>query len=445
MTTLVQKLVNEGVVICPKCKTPGLALVPQGYQCTRCLRVWPSHWSVPDFFCSYVERPGDPDAVASADLVDRVCDALALGRDAATTAAVSQILGRASRLHTDNASLTAEIADIQDRFFGGQEYAHPPTSANANKALSAEFERHYFPTSVASAECFSANVRVRNDGVHDWSSRTGKPAVLKAQWRGWFGKSTVAHFPVDIPPGRAITVPIKLEAPAKAGMTRVRISLECVGSRERARRHLDIPIEVRAARGEGESVDGVRYGPAIPDYAEDHKDALNFLMQHIEKMGKPPRMLEVGSGPHPQLAWLDGSELVAIDISAPLLELGSLYFGERFAHRLAFICADAFDPPFAHGAFDLVGMFSALHHFPEPEILLERLSRLLRPGGMLAVMCEPVDDRLDAAPTVRDLLKGINEQVFSVPEYLRIFASAGLAVTEVKVDGGSLKAILRKG
>jgi SAM-dependent methyltransferase len=371
---------------------------------------------------------------------------LSLEEDTATVAAVTHILGRASSLNTTSASLTAEIADIQDRFFGGETFAHPPISPDANRTPRAGFERHYFPPSIARSERFSANVRVRNDGAHDWSSRTRHPLALKAQWLGQVDEPVFfTHFPVDVSPGRAITVPIKMVAPEKMGVSTVRVSLECVGTRGRASQHLDIPIDVGPACRDGEISNGIPQNPAIVDYAEDHRDALHFLLAYVEKWGKSRmRMLEVGSGPHPQLAWLDDSELVAIDISAPLLELGSLYFGQRFAHRLAFVCADAYDPPFAPGTFDLVAMFSTLHHFAEPETLLKRLSALLRVDGILAVMCEPVDDTISRTPIVRDLLKGINEQVFSVPEYLRIFAAADLTVLSMKVDGGSLKAILRK-
>ncbi len=135
-------------------------------------------------------------------------------------------------------------------------------------------------------------------------------------------------------------------------------------------------------------------------------------------------------------------DVVALDISLPLRELGALYFGERFTDCLAFVCADAFDAPLAPGRFHLVCMFSALHHFQEPETILRQLSRLLTPNGQLAVMCEPVGDSLEQPETIRDLLKGINEQVFSVPEYQRIFASAGLTATFIRVDGASLKAVL---
>ncbi len=58
-------------------------------------------------------------------------------------------------------------------------------------------------------------------------------------------------------------------------------------------------------------------------------------------------------------------------------------------------------------------------------------------------MCEPVNDHLEDETTIRDLLKGINEQVFTWPEYARIFERATLKITLFQVDGGSLKAILK--
>lgn len=54
------------------------------------------------------------------------------------------------------------------------------------------------------------------------------------------------------------------------------------------------------------------------------------------------RILEVGSGTHPPTAWLTDHEVLALDISSPLLELGALYFADRFTDRLGFLCADAF-------------------------------------------------------------------------------------------------------
>jgi ubiquinone/menaquinone biosynthesis C-methylase UbiE len=154
------------------------------------------------------------------------------------------------------------------------------------------------------------------------------------------------------------------------------------------------------------------------------------------------RMLEVGSGTHPQTAWLPELEVLAVDISLPLLELGSLYFGSRFAERLGFVCADASNLPLKSAQFDAIALFSALHHFPEPDSLLHAPGRLLRPNGVIFVMCEPVGKSLDDAAAVRDLAKGINEQISTLDEYRLFFARASLKPRFLRVDGGSLKAVL---
>jgi hypothetical protein len=443
--SLTQKLIEEHVLVCPKCKTPKLVVKAEGYHCGSCMISWPAHCNVPDFFNKYVESERGVELAVAQEFVDRICDVLALGKDPATVEAVSSVLSRASKLKTEVDSLTAEIEDVYDRFFGKDKFDHPAPDAQANQGLGVVFERHYFAPRAGKSEAFSANVRVRNAGEQAWSSRTRNPVALKAEWRGLRGESAYAHFPIDVAPGRAITMPIRMTAPKATGDATVRITLDCSGSREQASQYLDISVAVGAVRTDHHHVGMVRFDPPIADYGKDHQDAQAFLLSYLTREGiSRSRILEIGSGPHPQLAWLEDSEVVALDISAPLLELGSLYFGDRFTHRLAFVCADAFDPPFAPGSFDVVGMFSTLHHFPEPDLLLKKLSGLLRPAGVLAVMCEPVGDSLAAASTVRDLLKGINEQVFSTSEYLRIFEAAGLVPLSAKVSGGSLKAILGK-
>jgi SAM-dependent methyltransferase len=113
------------------------------------------------------------------------------------------------------------------------------------------------------------------------------------------------------------------------------------------------------------------------------------------------------------------------------------------SERLAFLCADATHLPFESETFDIIAMFATLHHFPEPEVLLRELRRLVRPDGLVAVLCEPTGDTLETVDTLRDLTKGINEQVFTSAEYTAIFAAAGLELIDGTQGGNSLRAFLR--
>ncbi len=130
------------------------------------------------------------------------------------------------------------------------------------------------------------------------------------------------------------------------------------------------------------------------------------------------------------------------------MELGSVYYShhhkELFENHLCFVCCDAVTAPFVDECFDAIVLFSTLHHFPDPALFLENISRLLKKEGFIAILCEPVGNNLHQDVTIRDLSKGINEQVFSLEEYLSIFDTAGLTIKFIQVDDGSLKTILKK-
>lgn len=464
MPSLIETLAWERALLCPACGSADLGSTASGFECAGCAAVWPVRNAVPDFFNRYLDHAGtnagaagSATTAARADVVDQIVHTLDLPEGPATTAKVAEILVRSAALGCDDAALTAEITDVIDRFAGSAAAIEQPAPADdTNLAPEVAFERHYFPSSMEAGTCGSANVRMRNVGRHPWSSRSADPLVVAASWKNDASPSGSTLLPIDIRPGRSISLPIPVQAPDRAGAHVLAVGLARQDSGERVGGVLEIPIRVRPARRGWRRYlpwpvparligPPVECGAAIPDYGQDHADGVRMIESHFRTLGKPRyRALEIGSGTHPHLAWIDCCELVAVDISSPLLELGELYFRDRFRERLAFVCADAMHAPFRPESFDAVVIFSALHHFAEPERLLARMASLLKKDGFVAIMCEPVGSSLQEAPTIRDLLKGINEQVFSLPEYRRMFRQAGFGETRIRVDGGSLKAILHR-
>jgi hypothetical protein len=449
---LTTNLIEDEVLHCAVCKQSLRQQSDTVVCCSHCGIQWPIRNSVIDLFNRYQQDApsGGPWLTPGlSHLCETIIAALELPQDQAIAARVHEIVRRAGAWRCDDSALTAEIKDLADRFAPAAPVAIAAEPAkNANREPKGVFERHYVPTGMAVASQHAANVRVKNVGDYPWSSRTAQPLLLHAQWVNEENvvvvpSITSVRFPIDIEVGRSMSVPLNFQAPAVKG----RYQLRCwIGDRNRAAiggALLEVAVMVDDVSVVDAS-DNVQpeIGPGISDYGQDHAEGVRIIEAELKALGKAARILEVGSGTHPQLAWLTDHELVALDVSSPLLELGALYFRDRFTQRLGFVCADAVDPPFAPASFDVVALFSALHHFPEPESLLARLAKLLRPQGFLAVMCEPVSDTLEHADTIRDLLKGINEQVFSLDEYLLIFRAAGLRCRCVRVDGGSLKAIL---
>ena len=459
---LLDELARQQVLICPACRASKWRIHPTNLECRRCRAAWPIRNGVPDFFNRYQGTvPAADDAMLGEyqALVTTIAKALELPGDEATFRRVSEIVHRASTWTCDSDCLTAEINDLLDRFAPeARSISPPPPASDANRDPHIAFERHYVPRTLPPGARLSANVRVANTGEHPWSSRARGNLVLSGQWIDRRRLPVDPHigsvrFPVDISPDRSISVPLQIEAPLQGGTYRLRLGLELQETGEHTGETLEIPVRITRLStvlfsrfGAGPLLGrfhGFEQHAEIPDYGADHAAGVRLIEDRLKSASKNgARILEVGSGTHPHLAWLTEYRLVALDISSPLLELGSLYFGDRFSTRLGFLCADAFDAPLARRSMDAIAMFSALHHFAQPELVLKRLARLLKPRGFLAVMCEPVGDTLEQPETVRDLLKGINEQVFSVDEYRRIFRLAGLREELIRVDGASLKAVL---
>lgn len=465
--SLLAKWMHEGVFKCLRCGSARLGLSTDGVSCGACGATWPVRNQVPDFFNQYTAAPdrgGEAPQAAESDdaFVAMLVRSLDLGEDDEVRVRVRDIVQRSQVLACDNQALSAEIRDLVDRFSPAEVAAPlPPPVPQSNRDARIGYVRHYFGDHYPAGRSFCANVRVQNLGQHPWSSRTDVPRTLSAVWRGQGGATLPAGdfpFPVDIAPdGGCITLPLRLTAPQRPGRWCLCIGLADGGRWLPEAAGLDIPLVASPAwwsawRSLARRLPW-RDAPVLPvvnpqglDYGADHALGTQIIGDWVRDTGRSGlRLLEVGSGTHPQTAWQPDLEVLAVDISAPMLELGSLYFRQRFVERLGFVCADAFNPPFMPAQFDAIAIFSALHHFPEPDALLLALARLLRPGGVIFVMCEPLGDSLDGVETVRDLAKGINEQVFSLDEYQRIFARAGLKPRSLRVDGGSLKTVLERG
>jgi ubiquinone/menaquinone biosynthesis C-methylase UbiE len=316
-----------------------------------------------------------------------------------------------------------------------------------------QIERHYVPESMEPGTRLTTNVRFRNIGTETISSASDPPVTIGSRWYDVDGREVRVqenrtHFPVVIDPGRAITLPVRIDTPSVEGEYRLVICPVIERQRWVATSGFVVAVSVRSATREP-SVFDVQADLETPGHAEGHEAARVMLEAQAARLLARPgrRILEIGGGAAPQISWFGAHDAVNVDINLPLLEFGSIWYEHHadaeVADRLAFLCADATELPCASGTFDIVAMFSTLHHFPEPEVLLRECRRVLASDGLIGVLCEPVSDSLEADDMVRDLAKGINEQVFTLDEYEAIFAASGLTPISGRQIGASLLAFLR--
>ncbi|MEX0912388.1 MAG: class I SAM-dependent methyltransferase [Gemmatimonadota bacterium] len=80
----------------------------------------------------------------------------------------------------------------------------------------------------------------------------------------------------------------------------------------------------------------------------------------------------------------------ALDISQDLLR-SCQHYARRFAyeHLPLRICGNAYRLPFRSGSLPFVFCYQTLHHFPDPEPILEEIDRVLAPGGVFMFAEEP--------------------------------------------------------
>lgn len=98
------------------------------------------------------------------------------------------------------------------------------------------------------------------------------------------------------------------------------------------------------------------------------------------------------------------AHVVASDLTPEMLPVAAKVAQEKGITNVTFKEADAEALPFADASFDLVTCRIAPHHFPNVQRFIQEAARVLRPGGILAVVDNVVPDG-EAGSYVNDFEK----------------------------------------
>jgi SAM-dependent methyltransferase len=166
---------------------------------------------------------------------------------------------------------------------------------------------------------------------------------------------------------------------------------------------------------------------AMGKYLLDREQA--FIAQHLEPVGKPFRLLEIGSGTgRVTLLLRDSADVVVtgVDIDFPALTM----FQARAGNHPA-VMANALELPFAPQCFDGIVAIQCFRYF-DPVEFMQACHRVLKADGWLLLQ---VVNRLSYKRTLKRLARPSarhDENIFTAGYVLELLGDQGFDVCSVR-------------
>lgn len=128
-------------------------------------------------------------------------------------------------------------------------------------------------------------------------------------------------------------------------------------------------------------------------YIDRLEAMLSDLSTHLVNRVAPragEHILDIGCGGGPTSATYaaavgDSGRVLGVDISAPILKLGTQRFGD--VSQLQFELADAMTHTFSEATFDTMTSRFGVMFFPDPAAAFSNIRKAIKPGGRLCFMC----------------------------------------------------------
>ncbi|KIW77182.1 hypothetical protein Z517_09628 [Fonsecaea pedrosoi CBS 271.37] len=211
----------------------------------------------------------------------------------------------------------------------------------------------------------------------------------------------------------------------------------------RNREHFDLELSSQVASSHQDT-----WAPFIQAVIEELKERRLWISAKLgsdsnSTEGKDPvKLLDYacGSGTVSKALIPYVTEAVGVDLSANMVAEYNKWAegldGHAHAKAHAFQCDLLAEPQPTDPAlsdFDIAVVCAALHHVADPEGLLRRLSKTLRPGGVCVVLDRVLSDERpelllgkDLPESARNVLQTINKHGFTEEDMRRYFHGAGM-------------------
>jgi SAM-dependent methyltransferase len=122
-------------------------------------------------------------------------------------------------------------------------------------------------------------------------------------------------------------------------------------------------------------------------------------------------------------------QVVGVDLTPEMLATGQRRLEERGVRNVLLQRGDVTDLPFVSGSFDLVVCRFAVHHFDRPDVAIDEMARVCRPGGRVGIVDMVADaDRNDAFNDIERRRDPSHTRSLTVDELHEMLGAAGTSV-----------------
>jgi len=439
-------MTNGGSALrCVKCGSGGLDAHDGVLECPVCSRCYPVLSGIPVLVSDVAVVPAAPFPPAMAR---RLAESFGLEPDLVTTLRMRQASRQSVRFGDPGLDAEGSHFLACARALGHAAASAAPATPCAlpgNDLPRYRWLIDYIPRAMRPGRESMANVRFENLGRVLMPAAGFARITVTCLWRDAEGHAVPTGdlrtpLPVDVAPGRRLTLPIRLRAPTEPGRYSVTLTMVAEGLSWLNEDARTIEVQVRPCTGVRPTpawvVAAGRPRTGDGDQAKGRALLAAWLKRHAPAQA---RVLEIGGNVRPAIEGVAG-EAYNVDLDLLGLQIAAVIAVQRGSGVRA-ICADAHALPFDPDFFDAIVMVDTLHRFADPAAVLRGLRFHLRPGGFIAACCEPVGHVWPGSIPpyfLLELQRGATKQSFTMSEYDQIFRVARLAPAEALVENTSL-------
>jgi len=184
-----------------------------------------------------------------------------------------------------------------------------------------------------------------------------------------------------------------------------------------------------------------QFGPVAANYATSVGHADQVALAKLVKLVKPSKddsMLDIATGAgNTALAFAPHvANVVAFDLTQQMLEVAAKRAIEQGVENLTTKQGQAESLPFDDGAFDIVVVRLAPHHFADIRKAVFEMSRVVKPGGKVLVVdstCPEDDELAEQVNGIEKLRDPSHVRNYSPSEWTSMLADTGLTVQSMVV------------